>query len=81
VSTASAVTSADGHGLGGIDDAAAADRGAHVGTLRNGDLDPFPDQFDGRLAVHREHRGHPVRADPDMNMNDQHGFILLRSSA
>ena len=52
-----AVAEQDGHGLAGIDDAAAADRGNHVGAVLARGGDGGPGQFDRRLAGHREHRG------------------------
>ena len=62
VQRVAAVAQQHGHGLAGIDDAAAADRGDHVGTVLACGGDRGPGQLDRRLGVDREHRGRQPQA-------------------
>ena len=57
VQRVAAVAQQHGHGLAGVDDAAAADRGDRVGSVLARGGDPGAGQLHRRLARHREHRG------------------------
>ena len=61
VQRVTAISQQYGHGLAGIDDAAAADRGHHVGAVLACGGDPGPGQLDRRLGGHFQHRGRQPR--------------------
>ena len=57
VQRVTAVAQQHGHGLAGVDDAAAADRDDRVGSVVARGGDGGPGQLHRRLVRHREHRG------------------------